>query len=212
MVHIQFSPSPPFIFAGADKGRGEARQGKEGERRPPAMDPLIKLLDDDVVRDPNPNPSLLILEFVCFLGGKEGRIQMVALSCCGVAQDETMHSGADVEAFTAALNREVEGSGGASTSAAASSSQPLDHGAGEFPCPQLTLGNCFPSSDRIRVILWRTGGCRNQQTVLRGGWTMRYLEWGNNEIKKLLCTWHLGLVFELTFRNFRFSVGRDSDK
>uniref|UniRef100_A0A0D9VVL9 RST domain-containing protein n=1 Tax=Leersia perrieri TaxID=77586 RepID=A0A0D9VVL9_9ORYZ len=64
------------------------------------MDPLIKLLDDDV--------------------------------------DETMHSGADVEAFTAALNREVEGSGigtgtgpgGASTSAAASSSQPLDHAAG----------------------------------------------------------------------------------
>nr|AAO23083.1 unknown protein [Oryza sativa Japonica Group] len=79
----------------ADKGRGEARQGKEGERRPPAMDPLIKLLDDDV--------------------------------------DETMHSGADVEAFTAALNREVEGSGGASTSAAASSSQPLDHGAGLVP-------------------------------------------------------------------------------
>uniref|UniRef100_A0A0E0D2L6 RST domain-containing protein n=1 Tax=Oryza meridionalis TaxID=40149 RepID=A0A0E0D2L6_9ORYZ len=59
------------------------------------MDPLIKLLDDDV--------------------------------------DETMHSGADVEAFTAALNREVEGSGGASTSAAASSSQPLDHGAGLVP-------------------------------------------------------------------------------
>uniref|UniRef100_A0A0D3FK96 RST domain-containing protein n=1 Tax=Oryza barthii TaxID=65489 RepID=A0A0D3FK96_9ORYZ len=92
---MQFSPSPPFIFAGADKGRGKARQGKEGERRPPAMDPLIKLLDDDV--------------------------------------DETMHSGADVEAFTAALNREVEGSGGASTSAAASSSQPLDHGAGLVP-------------------------------------------------------------------------------
>uniref|UniRef100_A0A0E0KFG1 RST domain-containing protein n=1 Tax=Oryza punctata TaxID=4537 RepID=A0A0E0KFG1_ORYPU len=62
------------------------------------MDPLIKLLDDDV--------------------------------------DETMHSGADVEAFTAALNREVEGSGGLSTSAAASSSsssQPLDHGAGLVP-------------------------------------------------------------------------------
>ncbi|XP_015690723.1 transcription initiation factor TFIID subunit 4b-like isoform X2 [Oryza brachyantha] len=50
--------------------------------------------------------------------------------------DETMHSGADVEAFTAALNREVEGSGSASTSAAASSSsssQPLDRGAGLVP-------------------------------------------------------------------------------
>ena len=67
---MQFSPSPPFIFAGADKGRGEARQGKEGERRPPAMDPLIKLLDDDVVRDPHPTPTLLILEIVCFFGGK----------------------------------------------------------------------------------------------------------------------------------------------
>lgn len=66
------SPSPPFIFAGADKGRDKARHPsrREGERRPPAMDPLIKLLDDDVVRDPNPNPSFLILEFVCFFWGK----------------------------------------------------------------------------------------------------------------------------------------------
>ncbi|XP_062215289.1 transcription initiation factor TFIID subunit 4b-like isoform X2 [Phragmites australis] len=45
-------------------------------------------------------------------------------------EDESLHSGADVEAFTAALNREVE----ASTSApAASSSQPMDHGAGILP-------------------------------------------------------------------------------
>jgi transcription initiation factor TFIID subunit 4 len=46
-----------------------------------------------------------------------------------------MHSGADVEAFTAALNREVEGSASTSTSAAAasSSSQPLDHADGEPP-------------------------------------------------------------------------------
>ncbi|KAL5209123.1 hypothetical protein ABZP36_004746 [Zizania latifolia] len=58
-------------------------------------------------------------------------------------EDETLHSGADVEAFTAALNREVEGSGSgsgsasgsasASSSAAVSSSQPLDHGAGHVP-------------------------------------------------------------------------------
>lgn len=38
-------------------------------------------------------------------------------------QDETMHSGADVEAFTAALNRHIEG-GDTSTS------QPADSGGG----------------------------------------------------------------------------------
>ncbi|CAM0873638.1 unnamed protein product [Alopecurus aequalis] len=51
-------------------------------------------------------------------------------------EDESVHSGADVEAFTAALNREVEGSTSASTSssaAAASSSQPLDHADGALP-------------------------------------------------------------------------------
>ena len=43
-----------------------------------------------------------------------------------------MHSGADVEAFTAALNREVEGSASSSSSAAAAFSfQPLDHAAGK---------------------------------------------------------------------------------
>ncbi|KQK14382.1 transcription initiation factor TFIID subunit 4b [Brachypodium distachyon] len=46
-------------------------------------------------------------------------------------EDESMHSGADVEAFTAALNREVEGS--ASSCAAGSSSKTLDHGAGTLP-------------------------------------------------------------------------------
>ena len=46
-----------------------------------------------------------------------------------------MHSGADVEAFTAALNREVEGSASASAAASSSSSQPLDHAAGENPAP-----------------------------------------------------------------------------
>ncbi|KAM0899985.1 hypothetical protein ACQ4PT_020934 [Festuca glaucescens] len=52
-------------------------------------------------------------------------------------EDESMHSGADVEAFTAALNREVEGRASASTSssaaAAAFSSQPLDHADGSLP-------------------------------------------------------------------------------
>ncbi|KAL5217553.1 hypothetical protein ABZP36_018237 [Zizania latifolia] len=47
-------------------------------------------------------------------------------------EDETMHSGAEVEAFTAALNREVEGSASASSSGAVSS-QPLDHGVGLVP-------------------------------------------------------------------------------
>ncbi|TVU46473.1 hypothetical protein EJB05_06013, partial [Eragrostis curvula] len=44
-------------------------------------------------------------------------------------EDESMHSGADVEAFTAALNREVEASTSSSASVA-SSSQPTDHGTG----------------------------------------------------------------------------------
>jgi hypothetical protein len=48
----------------------------------------------------------------------------------GVVQDESIHSGADVEAFTAALNRELEGS--AST---ASSSHTTDH-AGEALNPR----------------------------------------------------------------------------
>ncbi|KAL5218031.1 hypothetical protein ABZP36_018715 [Zizania latifolia] len=47
-------------------------------------------------------------------------------------EDETMHSGAEVEAFTAALNHEVEGSASASSSGAVSS-QPLDHGVGLVP-------------------------------------------------------------------------------
>lgn len=37
-----------------------------------------------------------------------------------VLQDETMHSGADVEAFTAALNRDIEGD------TSTSSSQPFE--------------------------------------------------------------------------------------
>jgi transcription initiation factor TFIID subunit 4 len=49
----------------------------------------------------------------------------------GVVQDESLHSGADVEAFTAALNREVEASANSSSTSAASSSQPTDHGAGK---------------------------------------------------------------------------------
>ncbi|KAL6658064.1 hypothetical protein ACP70R_004311 [Stipagrostis hirtigluma subsp. patula] len=48
-------------------------------------------------------------------------------------EDESLHSGADVEAFTAALNREVEASASSSAPAAASSSQPMDHGAGFLP-------------------------------------------------------------------------------
>ncbi|KAM3313105.1 hypothetical protein ACQJBY_032674 [Aegilops geniculata] len=49
-------------------------------------------------------------------------------------EDESMHSGADVEAFTAALNREVEGSASSSSSAASAFSfQPLDHAAGTLP-------------------------------------------------------------------------------
>ncbi|CAN6284263.1 unnamed protein product [Urochloa humidicola] len=50
-------------------------------------------------------------------------------------EDESLHSGADVEAFTAALNREVEASASSSSTisappaAASSSSQPADHGA-----------------------------------------------------------------------------------
>ncbi|XP_044981267.1 transcription initiation factor TFIID subunit 4b-like isoform X3 [Hordeum vulgare subsp. vulgare] len=48
-------------------------------------------------------------------------------------EDESMHSGADVEAFTAALNREVEGSASSSSAAGGSSFQPLDRAAGTLP-------------------------------------------------------------------------------
>lgn len=70
-----------------------------------------------------------------------------------IAQDESLHSGADVEAFTAALNREVEASAGASTStststnvpagSSCSSSQPSDHGAGEPPDPVAPFCSLF---------------------------------------------------------------------
>ncbi|KAL6878533.1 hypothetical protein ACP4OV_012703 [Aristida adscensionis] len=48
-------------------------------------------------------------------------------------EDESLHSGADVEAFTAALNREVEASASSSAPSAASSSQPTDRCAGLLP-------------------------------------------------------------------------------
>ena len=61
-----------------------------------------------------------------------------------IAQDESLHSGADVEAFTAALNREVEASASTSTSVpAGSSSQPTDHGAGEPPGPVAPFCSLF---------------------------------------------------------------------
>lgn len=66
-----------------------------------------------------------------------------------IAQDESLHSGADVEAFTAALNREVEASASASTStsvpagSSCSSSQPTDHGAGEPPDPVAPFCSLF---------------------------------------------------------------------
>ncbi|XP_066378424.1 transcription initiation factor TFIID subunit 4b-like isoform X2 [Miscanthus floridulus] len=60
-------------------------------------------------------------------------------------EDESLHSGADVEAFTAALNREVEASASTSTSVPAgsscSSSQPTDHGAGLLPQEHKSLLN-----------------------------------------------------------------------
>nr|CAB3495523.1 unnamed protein product [Digitaria exilis] len=74
-------------------------------------------------------------------------------------EDESLHSGADVEAFTAALNREVEASASSSSTVtgppavASSSSLPTDHGAGEPP----DLNSPFPSVffwlDRIRALL-----------------------------------------------------------
>ncbi|KAL5216999.1 hypothetical protein ABZP36_017683 [Zizania latifolia] len=81
-------------------------------------------------------------------------------------EDETMHSGAEVEAFTAALNREVEGSASVSSSGAVSS-QPLDHGVGESLSP-MNLGHDFPSLDRIRGVQYSCGkpgavGNRNQR-------------------------------------------------
>ncbi|CAD6211630.1 unnamed protein product [Miscanthus lutarioriparius] len=58
-------------------------------------------------------------------------------------EDESLHSGADVEAFTAALNREVEASASTSVPAGSScsSSQPTDHGAGLLPQEHKSLLN-----------------------------------------------------------------------
>ena len=103
------------------------------------MDPIMKLLEDDEVPRP-PRASLAIL--LGLLGGGGGGFgRSGAHLAVRIAQDESLHSGADVEAFTAALNREVEASASSSTTtavsapaaAAASSSQPTDHGAGEPP-------------------------------------------------------------------------------
>ncbi|KAF0922345.1 hypothetical protein E2562_032589 [Oryza meyeriana var. granulata] len=99
------------------------------------MDPLIKLLDDDV--------------------------------------DETMHSGADLEAFTAALNREVEGSGGGASTSAAASSQPLDHVAAASKTPQKktsagqkkpldALGSSPPPSSKKQKT---SGGYHHDQSI-----------------------------------------------
>ncbi|XP_021319962.1 transcription initiation factor TFIID subunit 4b isoform X2 [Sorghum bicolor] len=66
-------------------------------------------------------------------------------------EDESLHSGADVEAFTAALNREVEASASASAStststsvpagSSCSSSQHTDHGSGLLPQEHKSLLN-----------------------------------------------------------------------
>ncbi|TKV95418.1 hypothetical protein SEVIR_9G362300v4 [Setaria viridis] len=62
-------------------------------------------------------------------------------------EDESLHSGADVEAFTAALNREVEASASTSSTisappaASSSSSQPTDHGAALLPQENKSLLN-----------------------------------------------------------------------
>jgi transcription initiation factor TFIID subunit 4 len=121
------------------------------------MDPILKLFEDDEeVPAPTPNsPSPLLPFSSCYWG--KGRAQWRFL-LVGVAQDESMHSGADVEAFTAALNREVEGSASASTStsaaaaaaASSSSSQPLDHADGEPP------DHCPP---RLFPVLESNSGC-----------------------------------------------------
>nr|CAB3500415.1 unnamed protein product [Digitaria exilis] len=62
-------------------------------------------------------------------------------------EDESLHSGADVEAFTAALNREVEASASSSgtvtapPAVASSSSLPTDHGAALLPQENKSLLN-----------------------------------------------------------------------
>jgi transcription initiation factor TFIID subunit 4 len=94
------------------------------------MDPIMKLLEDDEV----PRLTWASLAIFGFL--------------FRIAQDESLHSGADVEAFTAALNREVEASASASASTstsvpAGSSSQPTDHGAGEPPDPVAPFCSLF---------------------------------------------------------------------
>ncbi|EYU36366.1 hypothetical protein MIMGU_mgv11b023615mg, partial [Erythranthe guttata] len=60
-----------------------------------SMDPnLMKFLEEDEVRRLLP-PKLFTYTF--------------RIDSCSVEFDETLHSGADVEAFTAELNRDIEG-------------------------------------------------------------------------------------------------------
>lgn len=78
------------------------------------MDPsIMKLLEEDEV------PPLSLS-----LSGKVKSLIVVVIQF--VLQDETMHSGADVEAFTAALNRDIEGDNNTSTS------QPSDSDTGKI--------------------------------------------------------------------------------
>lgn len=103
----------------------------------------MKLLEDDEV----PRLTWASLAIFGFLWGEGGGDLIGTVSFLfRIAQDESLHSGADVEAFTAALNREVEASASASTSTsvpAGSSSQPTDHGAGEPPGPVAPFCSLF---------------------------------------------------------------------
>ncbi|KAK1405647.1 RST domain-containing protein [Heracleum sosnowskyi] len=66
-------------------------------------------------------------------------------------EDETMHSGADVEAFTAALNRDIEG--GCSVSNNAALSQGYNHNSGQLFPP-------WQTSNHDEIV-----SCQNQQDV-----------------------------------------------
>ena len=64
----------------------------------------MKFLEEDEVICVNLSLLVFVLIVIIPIGAKYLMYMVILFS-----QDETMHSGADVEAFTAALNRDIEG-------------------------------------------------------------------------------------------------------
>lgn len=133
------------------------------------MDPsIMKLLEEDEVLVLSP---LFVFLFGQFCWRFSSSFYLFLL----FAQDETMHSGADVDAFTAALNRDIEGD--------ASASQPSDDNCMKFSFPSIyILFFFFLSVLFVEILLF--------VSLKYGGWS-RKLEKRHGEIysKRFLGFW-----------------------